>query len=207
MPDPFGDINSPYYSSLFDDKKFSSAYEGQQFGLPQSIGQQIPSEDTIEPRMDNVVEQSPITTSAEASSEIETPTAGGFFESILGEGVNIYDSQSIADSLMAKYGIEEGLTPGMFPAMSRDLMAASLAPTYDAYKRMMINPEQRKYREAVSRGAGLLNRNKQRQRARRALSAGIQGVTGDIFKRTSFAKQGIRDWLQNALRKVRNLKY
>ena len=129
-----------------------------------------------------------------------------FFNQYLGEGVDIYDPQSIASGLMEKYDTE-GLLPSMFPAMSRDLMEASDPRTYDAYKRMQTNPMMSKYRGEISGSAGVLNPNKRRKRALRHYRMGIGGLSRNIQGKTGEASRQIKNWMSNALGKVMRMKY
>ena len=129
-----------------------------------------------------------------------------YFNQYLGEGVDVYDPQSIAASLMAQYDVSD-LTPGMFPALSRDLVASAQASTYDAYKSGMAKPHLRQYRSQMAKTAGLLNPNRRRKRAKRMLRSGMGDIKSDIFNRTTVASERIRDWMSNALKKVMRMKY
>ena len=129
-----------------------------------------------------------------------------YFEQYLGSGVDVFDPESIASSLMEKYDVSD-LTPGMFPKMSKDMLSGAQASTYDAYKRMMLSPEKRNYRKAVESTAGLLNPNKRRKRAMDMYRAGMSNINMDIFGRTQSSAEGIRNWMNNALRKVLRMKY
>ena len=193
MPNGYGDINSPYnirpslgginkpYGTLLDD-----------LNVPP-----VPREISIEAGMDE---------GYEPQEEQQATEGGGMFSDILGPGADIYDPQSIADALMKKYAVS-GLTAGMFPSMSKDLMAASQASTYDAYKSMLGDPVRQEFRKDVSESAGILNPNKRRQRALRTYKAGMSDISSNIFAKTTMARTGIREWLSNALAKVRRMKY
>ena len=190
---PNGNINSPYFG--FDDELsgINSTYdEGFDWeGLFPQV--KSPTNEIMDEEY-------------EPTSEQQATGGGGMFSEFLGPGVNIYDPQSIATGLMGKYNIE-GLTPGMFPPMSKDLMAASQASTYDAYKRLLTTPETRKYEKMISSSAGLLNPNKKRQRAMRAYKAGLGDIKSNIYDKTSMAREGIRNWLTSALEKVKRMTY
>jgi len=194
MPRAFGDINSPYisYDNLDD---INPRYEDATFGVGTGLDAAVPlvGSDTMDEGYAPAEE-------GEASSQ------GGMFSGILGPGADIYNSQSIANALMAKYGVE-GLTAGMFPAMSKSLMAATQASTYDPFKSLLTNPETRQYAKMIAQSAGMLNPNKRRKRAMRAYKAGLGDIKSGIFDKTSTAREGVKDWLNNALAKVKRMKY
>ena len=192
----YGDINSPYTrtSGLDDINKKYGTLPDDELNIPK-----IPEVNTIEDTMDDEYV-------GEDEQQVASGGGGGMFASFLGEGVDIYDPQSIADALISKYGVQ-GLTAGMFPAMSKDLMAASQASTYDAYKGMLGDPVRQEYRKDVQGAAGILNPNKRRQRALRTYKAGMSDINRDIFAKTTMARSGIREWLGNALAKVKRMKY
>ena len=194
MPNPFGDINSPY-SSYGNLDNINPRYEDAPFGGGSGLDSQVPlvGDDTMD---EGYVPEG----EGEASSQ------GGMFSDILGPGADIYNSQSIATALMGFYGVE-GLKAGMFPAMSKDLMSATQASTYDPFKRLLTDPETRKYEKMISQSAGMLNPNKRRKRAMRAYKAGLGDIRSSIFDRTSTARAGVKDWLNNALAKVKRMKY
>ena len=193
----FGNINTPYYdSSNIDDINKQYFVEGAFDIKP-----------TPDDSPGNIGEAMDKTVLSDTTSNPQDPyeSSGGIFDQLLGQGVDIYDSQSIADRLMDKYDIK-GLSAGMFPAMSKNLMASTKASTYDAYKQMQTNPERIQYRKDVSASAGLLNPNKKRQRAMRAFKAGMGDINRSIFEKTSMAREGVRDWLSSALAKVMRMK-
>ena len=193
MPDPYGDINSPYISRDSDIGDINAEYIGE-----------VPEERTPEVSAINLTDVMDETYQPE--SEDQATQSGGMFSSFLGTGANIYDPESIAASLMEKYNVE-GLVAGMFPAMSKDLMAASQASTYDSYKRLLTDPKTQEYEKMISSSAGMLNPNKRRKRAMRAYKAGMGDINRNIFSKTSAARQGIRNWLSSALSKVQRMKF
>ena len=129
-----------------------------------------------------------------------------FFNRYLGQDVDVYNPQSIADVLMEQYDVE-GLTSDMFTPMDRNLMEASDPTTYDAYKRMQTNPLMRKYSKEVAGGAGILNPNKIRQRAMRQYQMGVSDITQNIYGRTRAASSKVKDWMKSAIDKVFRMKY
>ena len=193
MPDPYGNINSPYISHDSDISNINPEYIGE-----------VPEERTPEVSAINLTDVMDETYQPE--SEDQATQSGGMFSSFLGPTANIYDPESNAASLMTKYGVE-GLVAGMFPAMSKDLMAASQASTYDSYKRLLTDPKTREYQQTIASSAGMLNPNKRRQRAMRAYKAGMGDINRNIFSKTSAARQGIRNWLSSALSKVQRMKF
>ena len=200
MPDSYGDINSPYISGDSDMDDINDIYTGAgAFSGPDAF---------IDP---NVPDEAMDETYQPTSEQQATQGTGGIFSQFLGAGANIYDPESIASSLAQKYGKEgvplEGLVAGMFPAMSKDLMAASQASTYDSYKRLLSDPKTREYGQMIASSAGMLNPNKRRQRAMRAYKAGMGDISRNIFSKTSAARQGIRNWLSSALSKVQRMKF
>ena len=202
----YGDINSPYTKKpgLGDINKEYGTLPDNEFNIPRVV---IPDTNAIETIMDDeYVGFEQEGSNEETSVESLVESEGGLFSGLLGAGVDIYDPQSIATALGDKYGVT-GLTSGMFPAMSKDLMAASQASTYDAYKSMLGDPVRQKYRKDVQESAGILNPNKRRQRALRAYKTGMSDINRDIFTKTTMARSGIREWLGNALAKVKRMKY
>ena len=194
MPNPFGSINTIYNPS---DKfgAFNRKYEG-----TTPIQQQG--------RLSDVISDEQMDEGYEVEPEQTATFQGGMFSDVLGPNVDIYDPESIAAGLTDMYGFEPGtLTPSMFPAMSKQLMAATQASTYDPYKKMLAEPEEVDYRQMIASAAGMLNPNKQRQRAMRMYKAGMGDISRSIFAKTSMAREGVRDWLQNALAKVKRMKY
>ena len=129
-----------------------------------------------------------------------------FFNQYLGEGVDIYNPESIAKGLMDKYDIE-GLTGSMFTPMSKSLMDASDPSSYDAYRQMKTNPQLRQSQSEVAKGAGVLNPNKRRKRAKRQYLMGVGGISEDIYGRTRMASSQIKDWMKNALDKVYRMRF
>ena len=190
----YGDINSPY-GNLGDLSNINKNYDSLSNNLNTP---KPPGASDIDTTMDDEYYSE--------ESQDATSGGGGEFSSLLGEGVDIYDPQSIAASLGEKYGID-GLTAGMFPAMSKDLMASTQASTYDAYKNMLADPARREFRKEVSSSAGILNPNKKRQRALRMFESNMGDINENIFSKTSMARSGVREWLSNALGKVKRMRY
>ena len=135
----------------------------------------------------------------------DTPFSS-YFNQFLGEGVDVFDPESIAASLMNEYNVSD-LTPGMFPALSKDLLKSAQASTYDSYKSAMSKPYMRQYRSQIASTAGLLNPKRKKRRAQRMLRSGMGNISSDIFNRTTMASSRIRDWMSNALQKVMRMKY
>tara|TARA_R100000808_G_scaffold24979_2_gene60111 strand:- start:2911 stop:3495 length:585 start_codon:yes stop_codon:yes gene_type:complete len=194
MPGQFDTINTmygPYGPSQTLNKKYTGASPIQQeMNQPPNLSNNL---------MDMTYKPLP---------ENEVLEGGGMFEDLLGQGVNIYDPASIASSLTERYGLDKGsLTAEMFTAMPKSLMTASQASTYDSYKRLLSHKSTRKFRDIVASSAGMLNPNRKRARAKRAYQAGMGDIRRNIFAKTSMAREGVRDWLQSALAKVKRLKY
>ena len=202
MADTFLDINSIYDDSDVDE------FENKFIGDIPSGGIGVQEEVVDSKIMDEEMDENYTPVSeAEASSEASS-AGGGMFSDILGPGANVFDPQSIATALTDKYGLDPGqLSAGMFPAMSRNLMEATQASTYDAYKGMLADPKKRDLRKMIASSSGMLNPNKRRQRSLNLYKQGMGDISRNIFSKTTTAREGVRDWLQSALSKVKRLKY